>query len=179
MVCRVLTVYGDSDTRTAVIVVPPKDIAQGTEKRQGTKGLQQHDTTERHIQHGSCCTNEAESKHHRRCPPPVSVIGSGGTITVPYEVSRFPKADEAGNTKETDTKKKNINASGTAVLGSPHTHTPHGASRLVQAMSAWLVKTRRAPSRHSRHARVYGHTTTAVHKLSTPPSPPLQKKKSF
>ena len=49
---------------------------------------------------------------------------------------------------------------------------PHGASRLVQAMSAWWVKTQRAPSRHSRDARVYGHTTTAMHKLSTPPSPP-------
>ena len=47
--------------------------------------------------------------------------------------------------------------------------TPHGASRLVQAMSAWLVKTRRAPSRHSRDPRVYGHTTTAMNKLSTPP----------
>ena len=45
---------------------------------------------------------------------------------------------------------------------------PHGASRLVQAMSAWLVKTRRASSWHSRDARVYGHTTTAMHKLSTP-----------
>ena len=44
----------------------------------------------------------------------------------------------------------------------------HGASRLVQAMPACLVKTRRAPSRHSRDARVYGHTTTAMHKLSTP-----------
>ena len=44
--------------------------------------------------------------------------------------------------------------------------TPHGASRLVQAMSAWLVKTRRASSRHSRDTRVYGHTTTAMHKLS-------------
>ena len=50
--------------------------------------------------------------------------------------------------------------------------TPHGASRLVQAMSAWLVNTRRAPSRHSRDARVHGHTTTPVHKLRTPPSPP-------
>ena len=49
--------------------------------------------------------------------------------------------------------------------------TPHGASRLVQAMSAWLVKTRRAPSRQSRDARVYGHTSTAKHKLSTPPPP--------
>ena len=46
---------------------------------------------------------------------------------------------------------------------------PLGASRLVQAMSAWCVKTRRAPSRHSRDARVYSHTTTAMHKLSTPP----------
>ena len=50
--------------------------------------------------------------------------------------------------------------------------TSHGASRLVQAMSAWLVKTRRAPSRQSRDARVYGQTTTAMHKLSTPPPPP-------
>ena len=32
--------------------------------------------------------------------------------------------------------------------------TPHCASRLVQAMSAWSVKTRHAPSRHSRNARV-------------------------
>ena len=41
-----------------------------------------------------------------------------------------------------------------------------GASRLVLAMSAWSVKTRRAPSRHCRDARVYGHTTTAVHDRS-------------
>ena len=47
--------------------------------------------------------------------------------------------------------------------------TPHGASHLAQATPAWLVKTRRAPPRHSRDARVYGHTTTAMHKLSTPP----------
>ena len=55
--------------------------------------------------------------------------------------------------------------------------TPHGAWRLVQAIPAWLVKTRRAPSRHSRDGRVYGHTTTAMQKSSTPlaplpPSPP-------
>ena len=51
---------------------------------------------------------------------------------------------------------------------------PHRALRLVQAMSAWPVKTRRAPFRHSRDARVNGHTTTAMHKLSTPsPPPPL------
>ena len=50
---------------------------------------------------------------------------------------------------------------------------PHGASCLVQAMSAWLVKTPRAPSRHNRDARVYGHTTTAMHKLSASPAPSL------
>ena len=41
--------------------------------------------------------------------------------------------------------------------------TPHGASRLVQAMSAWSVITRRAPSWHGRDATVYGPTTTAEH----------------
>ena len=50
--------------------------------------------------------------------------------------------------------------------------TPHGTTRLVQAMSAWLVKTRRAPSRHCSHARVYSHTTTAMWDMNenTPPS---------
>ena len=38
-------------------------------------------------------------------------------------------------------------------------------------MPAWLVKTRRAPSRHSRDARVFGHTTTVMHEISTPPPP--------
>ena len=33
-------------------------------------------------------------------------------------------------------------------------------------------KSRRAPSRHSRDARVYGSTTTAMHELSAPPPPP-------
>ena len=41
--------------------------------------------------------------------------------------------------------------------------TPHGASRLVLAISAWSVKIRRAPSRHCRDARVDGRTTTATH----------------
>ena len=49
--------------------------------------------------------------------------------------------------------------------------TPHRASRLVQAMSAWSVKNRRAPSRHSRDVRIYCNKTTAMHKLSTPPPP--------
>ena len=58
--------------------------------------------------------------------------------------------------------------------------TPHGAARLVRAMSAWLVKTRRAPSRHSRDARVYCHMTTTMQKLSTPPHsprPPFSREK--
>ena len=45
--------------------------------------------------------------------------------------------------------------------------TPHGASRFVLAMSAWWVKTRRAPSGHCRDARVYGYTTTAVHDVAS------------
>ena len=51
--------------------------------------------------------------------------------------------------------------------------TPHGALRLVQAVSAWSVKPRRAPSRHCRDARVYGHTTTPIYGclLYTSPSP--------
>ena len=48
--------------------------------------------------------------------------------------------------------------------------TPRGASRLVQAVSAWSVKTRRAPSRRCRDARVYGHATTAMHDSEYTPS---------
>ena len=47
--------------------------------------------------------------------------------------------------------------------------TPQGASRLVRAMCAWAVKTRRAPSRHCREARVYGHTATAMHDIEYTP----------
>ena len=39
-------------------------------------------------------------------------------------------------------------------------HLPHRASRRVLAMFTWSVKTRHAPSRYIRDARVYGHTTT-------------------
>ena len=48
--------------------------------------------------------------------------------------------------------------------------TPHGASRLVLAMSARSAKTRRAPSQHCRDARVYVQTTTAMHDNAYPPS---------
>ena len=53
--------------------------------------------------------------------------------------------------------------------------TPYGASRLVQAMSFCSATTRRAPSRHYRDARVYGHTTTAMHDMSTTPSKNFQR----
>ena len=49
--------------------------------------------------------------------------------------------------------------------------TPHGVSRLVQTMCAWSMKSRRAPSRQCRDARVYVHTTTAMHDVSNPPRP--------
>ena len=46
----------------------------------------------------------------------------------------------------------------------------HDASKsLVVAISAWPVKTRRAPPRHYRDARVYGHTTTAMYDHEYPP----------
>ena len=44
---------------------------------------------------------------------------------------------------------------------------PCSASRLMQAMSTWSVKIRRAPSRHCTEAMVYGHTTTDMHGMST------------
>ena len=50
--------------------------------------------------------------------------------------------------------------------------TLDGTSRLIQSASAWSVQTRRAPSRHGRDARVYGHTTTTMHDMSTPPPIP-------
>ena len=46
--------------------------------------------------------------------------------------------------------------------------TPHGASRSMNSMLAWLVKTRRPPSRYRRDARVNGLKTTAMHDMSTP-----------
>ena len=48
--------------------------------------------------------------------------------------------------------------------------TPHGASRMVQAMSACLVgETRRAPSRDCGGAWDYGHTTAAMRDIEYPP----------
>ena len=45
--------------------------------------------------------------------------------------------------------------------------TPPVKLCLVHAISA--SKTRRVPARHSRDAKVYGHTTTAMHEMSTTP----------
>ena len=60
----------------------------------------------------------------------------------------------------------------TRLAGHPHVSL---CAWCEQSMSAWSVKTRRAPSRHCRDARVYGYTTTAMHDISAPPathSPP-------
>ena len=56
---------------------------------------------------------------------------------------------------------------------SPLTRLEHdGVLRLVQAMSARLVKTRRAKSRYFRDAKVFGHTTAAMHDMSCDYTPP-------
>ena len=47
--------------------------------------------------------------------------------------------------------------------------TPHVASRLVLAMSAWSVETRRDPSQHCRDVRVHGRTTTVTSMASVHP----------
>ena len=49
--------------------------------------------------------------------------------------------------------------------------TSHNASRVVHTMSAGSVKTGRAPSRHCRVTRVYGHTATTMLEMNTPPPP--------
>ena len=47
-------------------------------------------------------------------------------------------------------------------------------------MTHETAKTRHAPPRHSRDARVYGHTTTAMHELSyPPPSPPPYRRNQW
>ena len=56
---------------------------------------------------------------------------------------------------------------------SPNTSRRGSRAWCEQAMSAWSVKTRRAPSRHCWDERVYGgHTTTAMHGMGTPSPPP-------
>ena len=49
--------------------------------------------------------------------------------------------------------------------------TPHGASRLVQAICL-VGQARHAPSRHCKDATGYGHSTTAMHEYQVyPPAP--------
>ena len=95
--------------------------------------------------------------------PPIAVSGSGHT------------GDQINSLKLSSICK----SASQAVLGKMQftlhatRRTPHGASRLVQAMSACSVKTRHAPSRQSRDARVYGQYDYGhAQKLSTPPPPP-------
>ena len=53
--------------------------------------------------------------------------------------------------------------------------TPHDTSRLLQTMSTWSVKTRRAPFRQCSNARFNDHSTTAMHDMSTPPPHLVQR----
>ena len=48
---------------------------------------------------------------------------------------------------------------------------PHGASRLVHAMSAWSAKTRRVQPRRCENVKVYGLKPMAMHEISTLPLP--------
>ena len=57
------------------------------------------------------------------------------------------------------------------ILQSAH-RAPHGALRLVQAMSAWSVKTRRAPTRHRRDARVSMNMAISPRPCMTISTPP-------
>ena len=85
----------------------------------------------------------------RQVPPPPVALG----CCHPYERKFASKA---------------VLSAGRMQLILPATRpTPHGASRLVQAMPAWSVRTRRAPSRHGRDAMVYSHTVTAMDDMST------------
>ena len=56
--------------------------------------------------------------------------------------------------------------------GHPSCDLLNTSRRFALGASNVCLETRRAPSRHSRDARVYGHTTTAMHKLSALPNPP-------
>ena len=52
----------------------------------------------------------------------------------------------------------------------PKTHYLASSRRFaLGAVSLWSVKTRRAPSRRCRDAKVSGHTTTAMHHTIIPP----------
>ena len=50
---------------------------------------------------------------------------------------------------------------------------PHDASRFMHAIFAWSTSARCTSCRQYRDARVYSHTTTAMHGISTPPPPGL------
>ena len=55
----------------------------------------------------------------------------------------------------------------------PSCESPNTSWRFALGASNFCpVKTRRIPSRHRRDVRVYDHTTTAMHDMSTPPAPP-------
>ena len=83
---------------------------------------------------------------------PIAVSGSGHTKTLINSLNAaVPYAKKSGPKAVLSRMQLTLHAT---------RPTPHGASRLVQAMPAWWVKTRRAPSRHCRGARAYDLTST-------------------
>ena len=95
---------------------------------------------------------------------PIAVSGSGHT---------GKNQNQIHSTLSSTCKKVRLTSGSQQDAAHPSCDSPshhHGASRcLVPAMSAWSVKTRRAPSRHCRDARAYGHTTTPMHGNEYPP----------
>ena len=91
---------------------------------------------------------------------PIGVPGSGHTGKQIYSFRRFhPYARKSASKAVLHRMQLSVHAT---------RPTSQGASRLVQEMSAWSVRTRRAPSRHCGDARVRGRTTTAMHDMTTP-----------
>ena len=101
-------------------------------------------TRQLHTKYTHCCLlkwpHQQTNQFIRRCHPPIHVARKPASQTVPSRMQLTLHATR---------------------------RTSHGASRLLQAMSAWSVKTRGAPSRHLYTGRVHGHTTTAMHGMGT------------
>ena len=110
------------------------------------------------------------------CSPPPSLLFPPLPSLIPFYPHRHPDLNldlhpTPTRTRPTPTPNLHLHLHVVGCSSPFHATRPttHGASRLVQAMFAWSVKTRRIPSRHCRHARVYGHTTTAMHDNEYPP----------
>ena len=89
---------------------------------------------------------------------------------VPYTILKSIKSDTLVRARQVRVSTYPPPRAPTQTVPSSMQLTLHTTRRTL--MSAWSVKTRRAPSRHCRDARVYGHTTTAMPDMTTPPCLP-------